>query len=78
MAHPVSFVRVEKQNLIRLGYRLILSKMAYIDAAIPKHEFWDGRALFRARRPAVALTIHVSDSNGRRFQQSLNTKFRHA
>jgi hypothetical protein len=52
--------------------------MAYIDPAIPKHEFCGGRALFRTLEPTVALTVHVSDGDDRRFQQSLSSKFRPA
>ena len=68
MADPIPFGGVEKEHLVGLGYGLIFTKMAYIDAAIWKDQFRSGRRLFRTLMPAAAPAVHVSNRNRRRVQ----------
>src|SRR5580700_4135934 len=78
MAHPITFVGVEKQHLVCLGYGLVVPNMAHVDTAIRKNKFGRGCPLFRTLVPAPALAVDVPNRNGRRFQQKLNGNFRYA
>src|SRR5262249_54221361 len=78
VTYPVALVRIEEQHLVRIRYSLVTSKVAHEDAAVRKDQFRGRRVLFRALFPAVALAAHLSDRDGRRFQQRKRGKFRHA
>ena len=78
MAYAIAFVYVEKQDLIRLGYSLVVTKVPHIDASIRKHQLGSGRVLFFALLPVAALATHVAYNNGWGLQQRLNGKFSQA
>jgi hypothetical protein len=78
MADTVVLGGVEKQDLVRLSYGLIMSHMPDVDSTILKHQLRGGGALFATLLPAAALAVRVPDCDGRRFQQRMNDKFRSA
>src|ERR1700727_1913919 len=78
MADTVVLDSVEKQDLVRLSYGLIVPHMPDVDSTIGKHQLRGGCALSATLLPAAALTVRVPDCDGGRFQQRMNDKFRNA
>src|SRR5690349_550479 len=78
MADAIALARVEEQDLVRLGDRVVAAEMAHVDAAIREDHVQRGRELLRALVPAQALAPDVADDDAGRLQQELGGDLRHA
>src|ERR1700730_4205936 len=76
MADTVTFHRIEKEHLVRVGDSLDLSDVSKVDAAIRKHKLGADGALFWALISASSSAVRVPYDNGRRFQERVNVKLR--
>jgi hypothetical protein len=74
MAHPVTFERIEKKNLVCLGDHLTLSDMADVDAAIWEDKLRGQTALFWALLSTSSLTVGVPYRHSRRVQKRVNVQ----
>jgi hypothetical protein len=75
MANAVAFESIEKQDLIRFAYGLVVSDVPHLDPAIWEHQLRAGCTLFGVWMPAATSTIRIPNRNSRRLQQRLHIEF---
>jgi hypothetical protein len=69
MTDAVAFVRVEEEDLIRFGNRIIATEMSHVHSAIREHDVRRTRGFLIAARSAAARATDVPNGNERCFQQ---------
>jgi len=77
MAHPVAFVRVEEENLIRLGNGIVSAEMPNEDTAIWERHVGGVRGFLVALVPAAPRAVDIPDCDERSLQQRSSGNVRH-
>src|SRR6516165_6068092 len=78
MAHPVSLVFVDEDDLVRLRDRLSTTGVLYVRAAIGEHQMCRRDAFLSALVPAYALAHHVPYRHRIGRQEEASVKVGHA
>src|SRR5262252_2544505 len=77
MAHAVALVRVENEDLVRFGDRLVLPEMSDVETAIREDHVRRARSFFLTVVPAATRTLNIPDRDESRLQQLAGGHLRH-